>query len=452
MHRGPAPHERRDGPGQQRPRQPFSFHAYARDGWSLEHIHAQNSEGLKKENQRRDWLEAHVKKIRATEWSAELAPAAEQVAAQIDAHLALLRGKTDDIGFQEILDKVFALFGAPGGSSTEEDMHGLGNLALLQRDFNSKLNNAVFALKRERILELDEAGAYILPCTRNVFLKYYTAAEDQQLSIWGPQDQEPYYEKLLAAIGPFLAAEVVAESEDVGMIEQHLKGYQSTFIELFDASGEGRPAITSIEIPIIQRDFAQGRPDDEASAIRERFLDAIVRACVTDAEMALDFVYGDVKAGVLRPLDGQQRLTTLFLLHWYVASRAGVLDPAAPWLRFSYATRPTARDFCESLAEHPYPGGPTRRRHGSPTNLGTSTPGGRTRRSRPCSSCSTPSTTASRPTPRTSPQSGHASRSDQTRADLVPLPARRRHGLRRRPVHQDELPREAADPLRGVQG
>ena len=53
-------------------------------------------------------------------------------------------------------------------------MHGLGNLALLQRDFNSKLNNAVFALKRERILELDEAGAYILPCTRNVFLKYYT--------------------------------------------------------------------------------------------------------------------------------------------------------------------------------------------------------------------------------------------------------------------------------------
>ena len=57
-------------------------------------------------------------------------------------------------------------------------MHGLGNLALLQRDFNSKLNNAVFALKRERILQLDEAGAYILPCTRNVFLKYYTASAE----------------------------------------------------------------------------------------------------------------------------------------------------------------------------------------------------------------------------------------------------------------------------------
>ena len=73
----------------------------------------------------------------------------------------------------------------------------------------------MFALKRERIVELDEAGAYILPCTRNVFLKYYTAAEDQQLSIWGPQDQDQYYEKVLAAIEPFLAVEVVAANEDV---------------------------------------------------------------------------------------------------------------------------------------------------------------------------------------------------------------------------------------------
>ena len=72
--------------------------------------------------------------------------------------------------------------------------------------------------------------------------------------------------------------------------------------------------------------------------------------------MGLDFVYGDVKDGVLRPLDGQQRLTTLFLLHWYVASlRRTCSTRLAPWLRFSYATRPTARDFCRALAEHPFP-------------------------------------------------------------------------------------------------
>ena len=150
------------------------------------------------------WLEAHLKLIRDTAWSEELEPAVDQVVALIDAHLELPPGKTDDVGFQKVLNEVFGLFGAPGNDATEEDMHGLGNLALLQRDFNSKLNNAVFALKRERIVELDQAGAHILPCTRNVFLKYYTAAEDQQLSIWGPQDREPYYQKLLEAVRPFM--------------------------------------------------------------------------------------------------------------------------------------------------------------------------------------------------------------------------------------------------------
>ena len=118
-----------------------------------------------------------------------------------------------------------------------------------------------------------------------------------------------------------------------------------------------RPAITEIEIPIIQRDYAQGRVDDETTTLRDRFLDAIVDAVTTNQRMGLDFIWGDVRGGVLRPLDGQQRLTTLFLLHWYVASRTGALDSNAPWLRFSYSTRPTARDFTQALALNPYPGG-----------------------------------------------------------------------------------------------
>lgn len=136
-----------------------------------------------------------------------------------------------------------------------------------------------------------------------------------------------------------------------------MKGYPTTFLALFDAPQGDRPAIKEIEIPIIQRDFAQGRQDEDTRAIRERFVDAIVHAVTTGEEMGLDFIYGDVDVdqGMLQPLDGQQRLTTLFLLHWYVASRAGVLDPAAPWMRFSYATRPTARDFTTALATHPFP-------------------------------------------------------------------------------------------------
>ena len=137
-----------------------------------------------------------------------------------------------------------------------------------------------------------------------------------------------------------------------------MKGYPTTFLGLFDEPAGDRPPIREIEIPVIQRDFAQGRDDEETTTLRDRFLDKIVQAATTDSNLGLDFVYGDIQHGVLQPLDGQQRLTTLFLLHWYVASRAGTLDPAARWLCFSYATRPTARDFTRTLAENAYPGGP----------------------------------------------------------------------------------------------
>lgn len=136
-----------------------------------------------------------------------------------------------------------------------------------------------------------------------------------------------------------------------------MKGYPTTFLALFDDPAGERPRIREIEIPIIQRDFAQGRTDDETTTLRDRFLDAIVRAVTSDEGMGLDFIWGDMRDGVLRPLDGQQRLTTLFLLHWYVASRTGALDSTAPWLRFSYSTRPSARDFTQTLAQRPYPGG-----------------------------------------------------------------------------------------------
>lgn len=182
----------------------FSFHAYAADGWSLEHIHAQNSQDLKTDAERRDWLSAHLTTIRETTWGPAHAAEVDDVAAKMDAHLAMPPTKTDPGGFQNLADRVFALFSATDATSAAGDIHGLGNLALLQKDLNSKLNNAVFAIKRERILELDKGGAYILPCTRNVFLKYYTSSAQQQLSFWSPQDQAAYFDRLIETISDFL--------------------------------------------------------------------------------------------------------------------------------------------------------------------------------------------------------------------------------------------------------
>lgn len=121
-----------------------------------------------------------------------------------------------------------------------------------------------------------------------------------------------------------------------------------------------------IEIPVIQRDYAQGRTGKQETKIRQGLLDHILGALIPEAEPAeLDFVYGieqpfaqsDGSQGVsLIPIDGQQRLTTLWLIHCYLAGRAGLLREENSLakkmlLRFMYETRVSSKDFMRKLCE-----------------------------------------------------------------------------------------------------
>ena len=106
-----------------------------------------------------------------------------------------------------------------------------------------------------------------------------------------------------------------------------------------------------IEIPIIQRDYAQGRLGKET--LRRNFLFSLLNALEAkdNTEMKLDFVYGSIEDDKLNPLDGQQRLTTLWLLHWYIALRAEKLtkETCNVLSRFTYETRISSREFCKNL-------------------------------------------------------------------------------------------------------
>ena len=105
----------------------------------------------------------------------------------------------------------------------------------------------------------------------------------------------------------------------------------------------------TLEIPIIQRDYAQGRLGKEN--LRKNFLADLKNALDSGGAMKLDFVYGSIENGNLNPLDGQQRLTTLWLLHWYIALRAGELseDNCKIFRKFTYETRISSREFCQNL-------------------------------------------------------------------------------------------------------
>jgi hypothetical protein len=115
--------------------------------------------------------------------------------------------------------------------------------------------------------------------------------------------------------------------------------------------------VAQIEVPIIQRDYAQGRHNPEAARIRNAFLSVLHSALAGGRPVHLDFVYGHIEDGKLVPLDGQQRLTTLFLLHWYLGAHAAVEDAAATHLpSLTYETRRSSRRFCQMLiAQRPFP-------------------------------------------------------------------------------------------------
>ena len=110
-----------------------------------------------------------------------------------------------------------------------------------------------------------------------------------------------------------------------------------------------------IYIPRIQRDYAQGRTDSEATVIRDNILDDVA-SC---EPLSWGIIFGvseerEMEDGSRRkcfiPIDGQQRLTTLYLLALYGEKKHNV--PFGYLMGFNYETRSASRDFLSALVEN----------------------------------------------------------------------------------------------------
>lgn len=151
-----------------------------------------------------------------------------------------------------------------------------------------------------------------------------------------------------------------------------------------------------IEIPEIQRDYAQGRINERVDAIRENIVSDLLDVLQSGKTLNLDFVFGQsvdrtnqanfnkskqsleqmlqvlkqysADSGVdfeskvapkpnanstdklLIPFDGQQRLTTLFLLHLYIGTMAE--QNTTNLANFNYKTRESTTQFIEKIIEN----------------------------------------------------------------------------------------------------
>lgn len=104
-----------------------------------------------------------------------------------------------------------------------------------------------------------------------------------------------------------------------------------------------------IEIPMLQRDYAQGRKTQ--ISIANEFLDSIFVVLEGKKEsLHIDFIYGYMQDRKFLLIDGQQRITTLWLLHFYIYKRANVSEVEKEFLKkFSYSVRKSSKQFCQNL-------------------------------------------------------------------------------------------------------
>ncbi|WEV52235.1 DUF262 domain-containing protein [Bifidobacterium sp. ESL0704] len=119
----------------------------------------------------------------------------------------------------------------------------------------------------------------------------------------------------------------------------------------------------AIRIPAIQRDYVYGQPS--ASSVRSGILDEVATHLEDNTRLSLNFIYGEIEDNpedrdvpICKPLDGQQRLTTLYFIYWNslvhvhaAHPEVNITEATDTLSRFSYDTRQTAKDFFELITQ-----------------------------------------------------------------------------------------------------
>ena len=168
--------------------------------WSLEHIHAQQSEGLRTLDEWKDWLSLHIDSVKAI--------SGVEDALYIETEKAIEKKTLDRAEFESLQLRIIQLLSVSGSG---EYLHTISNLALLNCGDNAALSNSTFDAKRNMIIQMDKEGKYIPFCTRMVFFKYYTPSESNQLHFWGQPDRIAYVQNMNRVLKQYLSEEIQVE-------------------------------------------------------------------------------------------------------------------------------------------------------------------------------------------------------------------------------------------------
>lgn len=176
----------------------YPFKQHKDNSWSLEHIHARNSESFDKN--KKDpwikWLDLHVQILQELQQNPQVFFDSTQIEVIIEQIEKYNNPLLTWERFSDLFKKVNDLF-TEDAESMDRESEGLSNLALLSMPDNAALNNSVFEVKRREIINLDKKGSFIPICTRRVFMKYYfDDGLATQNFFWSSDDRRNYFDEI----------------------------------------------------------------------------------------------------------------------------------------------------------------------------------------------------------------------------------------------------------------
>jgi hypothetical protein len=159
----------------------FQFDSFKSERWNIEHVRSVTADKPERHHDRVKWLETCRGYLETMHDESELLVG---IAAFTELPLA---NATNEL-FDPLYDRLIAYFKE---NTDEAADNSIANLALLDEYTNKSYKNAVFAVKRQRLLQLDQAGIFVPLCTRNVFLKCYSPQVDNVM-FWSEADRDGY--------------------------------------------------------------------------------------------------------------------------------------------------------------------------------------------------------------------------------------------------------------------
>ncbi len=179
--------------------------------WTLEHIHAQNSECLPHDDRKvwAEWAHDNAETLKVIACDKKLEDDKAKLIDSLETAATKFQQKKTP-GYthetvKELFDEVVGFYRRLNGNKVEvEPVHQLSNLTLLKGVDNTSIGCSAFAVKRHYIVTERNKGTYFPIGTLNVFNKVYS--DNQWLFDWSYGDDRPgYFESIKQILAQYFS-------------------------------------------------------------------------------------------------------------------------------------------------------------------------------------------------------------------------------------------------------